>query len=153
LSTEHMSAWVKPPLGRCACTQLRAVTRTVTSFYDQAISKTGVTVTQYAVLVNIGRRPGVSITELATSLRTDRTTLTRILRPLVKGKLVRLADVRDGRTRSLQLTPVGRKRLESGYLAWESAQKRFITVVGARKRAQLQSLLDEVMTKLEAEQK
>ena len=41
--------------GPCACSQIRRTARTLSLLYDKALQPAGITVTQYAVLVNVAR--------------------------------------------------------------------------------------------------
>jgi DNA-binding MarR family transcriptional regulator len=77
----------------------------------------GVTGPQRLVIRLIGRFPGLSAGELATTMRTDPSTLTGVLHRLEAGRLIRRArDPRDGRRVLLSLTARGRSldRLSSG---------------------------------------
>jgi DNA-binding MarR family transcriptional regulator len=77
----------------------------------------GVTGPQRLVIRLIGRFPGLSAGELATTMRTDPSTLTGVLQRLEAGRLIRRArDARDARRVLLSLTARGRSvdRLNSG---------------------------------------
>jgi DNA-binding MarR family transcriptional regulator len=56
---------------------MRRATRAVSGLYDEFLAASGITVTQYALLVRIGRADGVSRTALADRLGMEPTTLTR----------------------------------------------------------------------------
>ena len=74
--------------GPCACSQLRRTARKLSALYDQTLAPAGITVTQYALLVNVARAGKISRTALAAQLGMDRTTLTRNLMPLEKAGFV-----------------------------------------------------------------
>ena len=134
--------WQSPsPFGPCACSQLRRTARRVSSLYDEALETCGLTVTQYAILVSVGRAEQVSRTALAERLGTDRTTLTRNLRPLEKAKLVVTTASLDRRERLLCLSAEGRRKLRQSYQLWEKAQQRFMKELGADALEQLRSAL------------
>jgi DNA-binding MarR family transcriptional regulator len=93
----------------------------------------GVTGPQRLVIRLIGRFPGLSAGELATTMRTDPSTLTGVLHRLEAGRLIRRArDPRDGRRVRLSLTARGRSldRLKLGTI--ENAVKLALRGVSER---------------------
>src|SRR5438270_611200 len=108
LSTEP---WRDPACGPCACSQLRRTSRAVSTLYDQFLASAGLTVTQYAILVNIARAGTIHRTQLAAQLGMERTTLTRNLQPLERDGLVTQKPGKDRRELMLSLTAAGRRRL------------------------------------------
>ena len=132
-----------PPskLGSCACTELRRVTRKLTSFYDSALAPAEITITQYSLLANLGRAGQLSHTMLADKLGMDRTTLTRNLRPLIKAHWVAVTSGEDRRRHLLQLTASGKKKLNRSIPLWEKVQGRFVSEIGAERLHELRALL------------
>jgi DNA-binding MarR family transcriptional regulator len=128
-------------LGACACSQIRRTARKISLLYDAILSPAGLTVTQYALLVNVERLGAVSHTALSTHLGMERTTLTRNLRPLITAKLIATAPGEDRRAHLLRLTPTGRRKLQRSVPLWEEAQRRFISQMGAQPLKELESLL------------
>jgi MarR family transcriptional regulator, organic hydroperoxide resistance regulator len=93
----------------------------------------GVTGPQRLVVRLIGRSPGISAGELATTMRTDPSTLTGVLQRLQAAQLIRrVRDARDGRRVLLSLTARGRAvdRLKSGTI--ENAVKAAMRGVSDR---------------------
>lgn len=133
--------WREPLLGSCACAQLRRAARSLSAFYDRFLSVSGLTVTQYAVLVNVGRTEKISRTKLAKQMGMERTTLTRNLRPLEQQLLIQDAVGLDRRERVLQLTKAGMKRLNQSYPYWEQAQASFLLEFGQKRFEELKELL------------
>ncbi|BDC47717.1 transcriptional regulator [Bryobacterales bacterium F-183] len=135
--------WLDPVLGPCACSQIRKTARAVSALYDGFLAKAGLTVTQYAILVNIARRKDESLsrTSLAALLGMDRTTLTRNLRPLERDKLVEPMPSDDRRTSLIRLTPAGTKRLAKAFRQWEKVQRDFQQKFGATRLNDLAKLL------------
>ena len=117
--------------------------------YNRYLAPSNLTVTQYAVLVNVGRTGRISRAELADRLGMERTTLTRNLQPLERHKFIRTSTGRDRRQRLLRLTPRGLDRLDSAYPLWQEAQRRFTAEVGAQGVATLRSALATVVRALE----
>ena len=84
----------------CTCAALRAAGRAVVQFYDGALSEVGLTVNQFALLSTLGDAGPVTMTKLAAMMVTDRTTLTRTLRPLERDGLIETVRGADRRRRS-----------------------------------------------------
>jgi DNA-binding MarR family transcriptional regulator len=114
----------------CACTSLRRAARQVTKLYDDALAPTGLRITQYSLLSVIDRRGSIPMTDLATMLGMDRTTLTRNLTPLRRDGLISLRLAGHGRTKLVTMTALGRRRLLEAFPYWDGAQKHFTEVAG-----------------------
>lgn len=126
----------------CACTQVRRTARKLSLIYDRALSGVGVTVTQYAVLVNVARAGAVSRTALASCLGMDRTTLTRNLGPLERSKLIVKAASEDRRERLLCLSPEGQRKLRESHEVWQGVQSQFVEKIGAESFNELRKVLE-----------
>jgi len=121
----------------CACANLRRAARAVTRSYETALKGTGLKPTQHTLLQaleRMGLSPQGALGEL---LAIDSTTLTRTLRPLERAGWVRAASGADRREVRWALTPLGRRRLERARSAWERAQARLRTRLGAEAWARL----------------
>jgi DNA-binding MarR family transcriptional regulator len=125
----------------CAAGNLRRTTRALTQLYDDALQPSGLRVTQFSLLVNIGRSEQATIGQLAELLIIDRTTLTRNLRVLEKAGLLETVDGGDQRTHTVRLTAKGERALAKALPLWEQAQARIVSGVGEQKfRALLKDL-------------
>ncbi len=123
--------WMTPsPLGPCACSQLRRTARKLSMLYDHSLESAGLTVTQYATLVNIARAGSVGRAALAAKLGMDRTTLTRNLRPLEAAGLIAAVPSDDRRERLLRVSAAGKRKLQRSYGLWVAAQKSFVDAIG-----------------------
>src|SRR5262245_13598456 len=92
----------------CIGFRLRKLTRRVSQIYDQMLAPLDLTGTQFSLLSNLATYPDLSIGELADRLMMDPTTLTRVLRPLERRKLVTVAASReDRRRRGVALSAAG----------------------------------------------
>lgn len=128
------------PASAAAC----AAPRALTQLYDDAMSATGLRVTQFSLLRTLDTRGPQRITELAAIVLLDRTALSRNLEPLVAEGLVAIAAGRDARTREVSLTRLGRSRLSAALPAWERAQREVSRRLGTPKVAELVGLLKDV---------
>ena len=129
----------------CYCSAFRQASRYVTSFYDQMLSGSGLRVTQFAILSRLRARPA-TVTQLAQSMVMDRTTLARNLQPLVREQLVQVrASEHDRRERVIELTALGRDKVEAILPAWRRAQARFDEQFGADRGVQLLATMRAVV--------
>lgn len=138
-----VESWREHDLGPCACSQLRRASRVLSALYDEFLAPASITVTQYAILVNIARQPdGVSRTSLAALLGMDRTTLTRNLRPLARTRLVgEKVDPADHRSSVLRLTRAGYRKLDRAFALWAKVQQDFANSFGPAQLEHLRDLL------------
>lgn len=145
-STEVMETAAIREVGRrCACHNLRRVTRAVTQLYDDFLRPTGLRVTQFSVLVALRNLDQTTVNRLADKLVVDRTTLTRNLRPLQDAGFVRLRPGEDRRVREISLTPAGEEMLQTALPLWREAQNQMRRALG---RDRLERLLSDLSTTL-----
>jgi len=136
-----------PAAGACTCHKVRSLARRLTGLYDAALAAHGLTVTQYSALVTLARANApVPVAELARRLQMDRTTTSRLVGPLEAAGLLVRADGgkghADARSRPLQLTTKGRRRLSAAVPAWRAAQRDVDAILGERLRANLDRAAD-----------
>ena len=130
----------------CTCFRLRSLTRRVTQLYDQALAPSGLTVTQYSVLAHALRQGAApTLSELAQLLYTDRTTLTRNLKPLADAGLVKVGDGADARSKAVLVTAKGRGALRAARPLWKEAQARLRAQAGSARLATLHGLIEELL--------
>jgi TetR/AcrR family transcriptional repressor of nem operon len=129
---------------KCSATLLRKASRRLSSLYDSALAETGLSATQYALLVEIDRRRETppTLTELAEAMVMDRSGLGHGLRPLQRDGLVKLikGDL-DHRSRQIVLTAEGDARRRAAVPYWSKAQAHFAATLTAAEGAELRSRL------------
>ena len=137
----------KQMIATCACNKVRTAARLVTKTYDDALRPTGLRATQCTVLAAIAAQDdgAMSITELATAMGMDRSTLKRNVTPLEDLGLLRVGAEGWRRSRSLSLTEKGRSALNAAVPLWEGAQKRLKKLLGADRWSELQSTFDNLI--------
>ncbi|MEO8134577.1 MAG: MarR family winged helix-turn-helix transcriptional regulator [Betaproteobacteria bacterium] len=131
----------------CTCFSLRRLTRTVTRLYDLHLSAAGIKTTQYSLLRTVAHAP-VPIAVLATRLATERTTITRNLRPLIDAGLIVLEQGEDSRQRIVTITAAGREVIKAGSLAWRHAQTELERTLGVDAVRALHLQLDSALRQL-----
>ena len=130
----------------CNCFAVRSAARHVTQLYDQFLAPTGLRVTQFSILAKLKRRGPLTVNALADDMLMDRTTLGRNIQPLERDGLIRIEpSPSDRRAKEIHLTKAGDKRLLAGYEAWAKAQARFEAGFGAKRAAELRTLLRAVV--------
>ena len=135
----------------CTCYLLRRLTRQVTQSYDRAVSPAGLTITQYSLLQNLRREPGMSISTLAARMGMERTSLLRTLKPVLAAGWARNAERGAGRPAELEITEKGVERLRVAKPMWHKAQEQMRNSLGdaqlGRLQASLRSALDTLHEK------
>lgn len=129
----------------CACFNIRKAARVVTQFYDEALRSQSLRATQFTLLVAIRIRGPVTVKYLAETTLTDRTTLTRNLRPLEKQGLIRIEAGKDRRERMVTLTERGHKALVRAIPLWERTQAQVARGLGQERFRRLLSDLSAMV--------
>ena len=120
-------------LTTCACLNLRKAARAVTQVFDNALQPSGLRSTQLPVMVTLALYGSATITQLAEELVMDRTSLTRLLRPLESSGLIKIVPGEDRRTRGVSLTDRGKETVAVAIPLWEKSQAYVLERVGRRR--------------------
>jgi DNA-binding MarR family transcriptional regulator len=121
-------------LTNCLCHNVRMASRLVSRAYDDALRPSGLRATQIAVLAAVGAEEGaLSIKALADTLETERTGLTRNLRPLEQQGYISISPEGRHRSRTVALTKAGRLALLKALPLWEAAQQTLMQQLGAQR--------------------
>ena len=134
----------------CVCFNLRRAARAVTQLYDAALEPSGLRATQFSLLVALHLAGPATISRLARALVTDRTTLTRNLKPLGKRGLVEIVAGADRRTRTVRLTGRGREALATALPRWRRVQAGLVGGLGAERWRRLMPDLAAAVEAVEA---
>ena len=141
-----MADTVDKPLG-CTCFKLRKLTRATSRLYDQHLATVGLKTTQYSVPTNAARQP-LPVAELAERLGTERTTLTRNLKPLLDAGWVTLEAGADSCQRIVTITDAGRAKVKQAYVAWRAAKDALEDRLGTATVRALHVQLDATLNQL-----
>ena len=134
----------------CICFNLRKAARSVTQMYDEALKPSGLRTTQFSLLSVVANCGPAGITELAKKLVTDRTTLTRNLKPLLYQELLEVVDGADRRQRPIALTSRGRDALAQALPLWRELQIRTAEGLGHARWTGLLGDLNEAVSLADA---
>jgi len=111
-------------LRSCAGLNIRLAARRISSFLEERMQATGLTIAQFGLLTHIAAADDDTLGALAERAGLDQSTLSRNLRGLERAELVEIAIVeKDLRRRSVWLTEQGARRLEAAMPAWRRAQE------------------------------
>tara|TARA_R110002110_G_scaffold68580_4_gene185543 strand:+ start:3188 stop:3637 length:450 start_codon:yes stop_codon:yes gene_type:complete len=134
---------------RCLCLHLQRAARAVGRRFDEALRPFNLTNGQYSLLVSLNRPHPPRISDVATLLAMDRTTLTANLKPLERrGLLTISADPKDKRGRLLHLTDAGRDLLVQAVPVWRETHDEIDRVLGREDDEQLRSDLIDLTFRL-----
>jgi DNA-binding MarR family transcriptional regulator len=134
----------------CTCFRMRGAARRVTQIYSRHLASTGLKISQFSLLGFVAARGPVSITELSEMLSTDRTTLTRNLRPLLASGIIERAAGGDRRRHELVATAAGRALFKRALPLWSAAEQEVRAAMGTKLTADLHGALERSMEKLAA---
>ena len=129
---------------------MRGAARRVTQIYSRHLASTGLKISQFSLLGFVAARGPVSITELSEMLSTDRTTLTRNLRPLLASGIIERAAAGDRRRHELVATAAGRALFKRALPLWSAAEQEVRAAMGTKLTADLHGALERSMEKLAA---
>ncbi len=124
----------------CICTNLRRAARAISQLYDEALTDTGIKITQFSLLRSIQRNEPAPINALAEEMELDRTTLARNLRPLEREGLIALSAGNDKRVVEVALTRSGRAAVAHASPLWAKAQQDLAKRLGAKRVEQLREI-------------
>src|SRR5215470_794965 len=134
----------------CTCFRVRGAARRVTQIYSDHLGPSGLKISQFSLLGFVSAQGPVSIGRLSELLTTDRTTLTRNLRPLLRAGLIERATSGDKRRHELVATTAGRALFKRALPVWAAAEQEVRSAMGVRLTAELHNAIDRSMEKLAA---
>jgi DNA-binding MarR family transcriptional regulator len=132
---------IKQNTEKCYCISFRRAAKAVTAYYDRMLLNAGITVNQYSLLVNLYRTAPCSVSTLAKTMKLDRTTLVRNIKPLVEMGLLQDLAEEGGRDRQLTVTALGIKSLEIAQQRWEKAQAGLKKHIGGKDFEKLMTVI------------
>jgi DNA-binding MarR family transcriptional regulator len=114
----------------CNCLNIRRASQAITEVYDEFLAPSNLKIGQFSLLKHIDRLGPVSVSDLALSIRLDRTTLVRNLKPLEDRGFIADIATQGTRNRQLKLTDQGINAYKSAELLWGKAQSFFEEYLG-----------------------
>ena len=118
-------------LDQCTLFDLHRASRVLTTLYNSHLRATGMTIAQFTLLRNIAAMSPAGVTQIADAMLMDRTSVTRLIEPLIKsGYLISEPGEEDRRVRYVSVTPDGVEALKRSHRAWQKAQKELFGIIG-----------------------
>jgi DNA-binding MarR family transcriptional regulator len=116
----------------CLCLHVQRAARGLARRFDDVFRPLDLTHGQFSLLMSLNRPEPPTIGSVAALLAMDRTTLTAILKPLERRRLVKVSvDKEDKRSRRLTITPTGRSLLAKAFPLWRETHAAIEQLVAA----------------------
>ena len=108
----------------CLCLHVQRAARTLARRFDEALRSLDLTNGQFSLLMSLNRPELPAMTDVASLLAMDRTTLTAALKLLERRGLVTVTiDPADRRSRLIALAPKGMRLLTRAVPIWERTHR------------------------------
>ncbi len=115
----------------CVNNNLHRTARAVNKVYAELLAPLNLKRAQFSVLAALVTLGDSSIAKIADGLELDRTTLSRIIKPLLtKGLLKSRSGKDDARLKVLSVTPAGRELFFEAFGLWKEAQAKVLDAFG-----------------------
>lgn len=114
----------------CIASNLFKATRIVGRIFDEAFRGVGISSPQFALMVSLFIKPGSTASEIADSLGSDPSTVSRNTELLLNREMIRVVPGADRRVRSYYLTDSGAATIQSSVPHWKAAQRRALRKIG-----------------------
>ena len=141
-----------PPLrlspSECTCFRVRGTARRVTQIFSRHLSPTGLKISQFSLLGFVAAHGPLPVGRLADLAATDRTTLSRNLKPLLSDGLIERTASGDKRRHELSATSAGKALFKRALPLWADAEREVRAAMGAKLTADLHGALDRSMEQL-----
>ena len=126
----------------CLAVRVRLIGRAVSAIYDQAIEPAGLTIAQLNLLAAAGKIGPCSPSKLGEVLQLERSTVSRNLDRLLEAGWMRPVSSNAKGVRDVELTPSGRRKVESTIPQWRQAQKQAAKVLGTAGAQAIRNVAD-----------
>ena len=127
----------------CNCYAIRKISAKITKIYDNSLKKSGLKITQYAILRTISILKSTNLNNLASSLGYNRSTLGRNIKILERKKLINLNMGKDKREVKITVTNDGMKILKVARKCWEKINNKTTIYLGINKKKMLEEILND----------
>jgi len=133
----------------CICFNLRKAARAITQIYDHMFRKIGLTASQISILTSLQMIGSMSVSQLSQAMATDRTTITRNLKPLERDGLIKIKVGEDKRSRLVLITDKGNDLCEKAYHIFKEFQNKLCQKVGKERMEQVCKELNETVVAIQ----
>lgn len=144
-NTTDDSTMLDEVTSRCLAAPTLRTARVISRSYDRALAGSGITITQFTLLVTIAKYRPTSIAQLGEWLDIEASTLSRNLAKLRKSGHVQPPGS-EGRAQELVLTEKGIATLREVYPRWLDTQQDLEARLGPQNVAGVRSRLTDLRT-------
>jgi len=114
----------------CVCFNLRKSARAITQVYDGMFRSLGLRVSQLSILNSLNMIGSLTVLELAEAIATDRTTITRNMKPLIRDGYIKAQTGSDRRTKEIAITEKGKAIAQKAMSIWEKYNAKITKKIG-----------------------
>ena len=114
----------------CVCFNLRKSARAITQVYDGMFRSIGLRVSQLSILNALNMIGSLTVLELAEATATDRTTIARNIKPLVRDGYIRVQTGLDRRSKEIVVTDKGKTIAQKAMSIWEKYNDKITKKMG-----------------------
>ena len=108
----------------CYCTQFRRSANALTRIYDDELRPVGLKISQVSLLRGLSRLGEASLTEVASEVSLDKTTISRNIKIMIDAGWVEILSQEDARVKIARLSQAGIRKLAESDVYWRRAQQR-----------------------------
>lgn len=121
----------------CVCFNIKKSARAITQVYDGLFRPLGLRVSQLSILNPLKMIGSLTVLELAEATATDRTTITRNIKPLVRDGYIKVKTGSDRRSREIVITAKGEAIAEKAMGIWGKYHAKITRKIGKERIEQL----------------
>lgn len=130
----------------CICNEMKKTARTITNAYEKVMAPSGLTTSQFALLLCVDHFRAIAVGDLAQQLDLDQTSTTRSVALLEKDGLLIRATHHDPRVKLVKLTDAGKRRMKQASGLWQTAHSHMRKFVSDEDWQQLTRILHQIET-------
>lgn len=130
----------------CYCANLRWVSREISHYYTQQLSKSGLPTTPFYTVLSILKLDGpLSMADLSAAVHLERTTLVRKLKLMQQEDLIRFINAETSAAKLAELTDKGQEILNVADKYWDEAQENFRAILSDAEMESLENILKKLV--------
>jgi len=129
----------------CVCFNLRKSARAITQVYDNMFRPIGLRVSQLAIINSVRIIGPLTVLELAEAIATDRTTVTRNIKPLARDGYIKVQTGVDRRSKEIVVTEKGKAIADKAMGIWKKYNDKIIKKMGKARIDKLCKDLSEML--------
>jgi len=130
----------------CVCFNLRKSARAITQVYDNMFRSIGLRVSQLSIINSVNMIGSLTVQELADAIATDRTTIARNIKPLVRDGYIKVQTGEDRRSKEIVSTAKGEAIAKKAMSIWQKYNDKITKKMG---KARIEKLCKDLSVMLD----